>query len=99
LENTFTYYNEFPLYYQKCSYGLGVRVEYSQPKGDVSSIPLCSSSIEWGYDRKIPAWWENSGRGDKKAAGKNSGMVGNFNQVETKRLPGYGNLFNAAPVI
>jgi hypothetical protein len=35
---------------------------------------------------KNPAWWENSGRGNRKTAGKNCGMVGNFPQGEIKRL-------------
>jgi hypothetical protein len=33
---------------------------------------------------KIPTWWENSDRGNRKTAGKNSAMVGNFPQWEKK---------------
>ena len=34
---------------------------------------------------KIPTWWENSDRGNRKTAGKNSAMVGNFPQWEKKK--------------
>jgi hypothetical protein len=33
---------------------------------------------------KIPTWWENSDRGNRKTPGKNSAMVGNFPQWEKK---------------
>jgi hypothetical protein len=33
---------------------------------------------------KIPTWWENSVRRNRKTAGKNSAMVGNFPQWEKK---------------
>ena len=33
---------------------------------------------------KIPTWWENSVHGNRKTAGKNSAMVGNFLQWEKK---------------
>ncbi len=48
---------------------------------------------------KIPAWLENYDRGNRKTAGKNSGMVGNFPQGETKRLPVHGNFSTAASVV
>ncbi len=48
---------------------------------------------------KIPKWWENSDRGNRKTAGKNSAMVGNFPQGEKKSLPLHGSFSTAAPVL
>jgi hypothetical protein len=48
---------------------------------------------------KIPTWWENSVRGNRKTAGKNSAMVGNFPQWEKKSLPLHGSFSTAAPVL
>jgi hypothetical protein len=42
---------------------------------------------EWEYDRKNPGWSENSGRRNRKTAGKKSGLVEIFSQGERKRLP------------
>ncbi len=41
---------------------------------------LKTKSVPWNVDMKgkILEWLENSGRGNRKTAGKNSGMVGNF---------------------
>ncbi len=41
---------------------------------------------------KIPTWWENSVLGNRKLAGKKSGMLGNFPQWEKKGLPLHGSL-------
>ncbi len=49
--------------------------------------------------RKIPTWWENSVRRNRKTAGKNSAMVGNFPQWEKKSLPLHGSFSTAAPVL
>ncbi len=46
---------------------------------------------------KIPTWWENSVRRNRKTAGKNSSMVGNFLQWEKKSL--HGSFSIAAPVL
>jgi hypothetical protein len=48
---------------------------------------------------KIPTWWENSVLRNRRTAGKNSGMVGNFPQWEKKRLPLHGSFSTAAPVV
>ncbi len=48
---------------------------------------------------KIPTWWENSVRGNRKTAGKNSAMVGNFPQWEKKSLPLHGSFSTAASVL
>ncbi len=48
---------------------------------------------------KIPTWWENSVRGNRKTAGKYSLMVGNFPQWEKKSLPLHGSFSTAAPVL
>jgi hypothetical protein len=48
---------------------------------------------------KIPTWWENSDRGNRKTARKNSAMVGNFPQREKKSLPLHGSFSTAAPVL
>jgi hypothetical protein len=48
---------------------------------------------------KIPTWWENSVRGNRKTTGKNSAMVGNFPQWEKKSLPWHGSFSTAAPVL
>ncbi len=48
---------------------------------------------------KILTWWENSVRGNRKTAGKNSAMVGNFPQWEKKSLPLHGSFSTAAPVL
>jgi hypothetical protein len=48
---------------------------------------------------KIPTWWENSVRGNRKTAGKYSVMVGNFPQWEKKSLPLHGSFSTAAPVL
>ncbi len=48
---------------------------------------------------KIPTWWENSDRWNRKTAGKNSAMVGNFPQWEKKSLPLHGSFSTAAPVL
>jgi hypothetical protein len=48
---------------------------------------------------KIPSWWENSDRGNRKTAGKNFAMVGNFPQWEKKSLPLHGSFSTAAPVL
>ena len=48
---------------------------------------------------KIPTWWENSDRGNRKTAGKNLAMVGNFPQWEKKSLPLHGSFSTAAPVL
>ncbi len=48
---------------------------------------------------KIPTWWENSDRGNRKTAGKNSALVGNFPQWEKKSLPLHGSFSTAAPVL
>ncbi len=48
---------------------------------------------------KIPTWWENSVRGNRKTARKNSAMVGNFPQWEKKSLPLHGSFSTAAPVL
>jgi hypothetical protein len=36
---------------------------------------------------KIHVWWEISGRGKEKTARNNSGLLGNFQHVERKRIP------------
>jgi hypothetical protein len=48
---------------------------------------------------KIPTWWENSVLGNRKLAGKKSGMVGNFPQWEKKGLPLHGSFSTTAPII
>ncbi len=48
---------------------------------------------------KIPTWWENSDRGNRKTAGKNLAMVGNFPQWEKKSLPLHWSFSTAAPVL
>ncbi len=48
---------------------------------------------------KIPTWWENSIRGNRKTAGKNSAMVGNFPQWEIKSLPLHGSFSTAATIL
>jgi hypothetical protein len=48
---------------------------------------------------KIPTRWENSDRGNRKTAGKNSAMVGNLPQWEKKSLPLHGSFSTAAPVL
>jgi hypothetical protein len=47
---------------------------------------------------KIPTWWENSVLGNRKLAGKKSGMVGNFPQWEKKGLPLHGSFSTTAPI-
>jgi hypothetical protein len=49
--------------------------------------------------RKIPTWCENSDRGNKKTAGKNSAMVGNFPQWEKISLLLHGSFSTVAPVL
>ncbi len=48
---------------------------------------------------KILTWWENSDHGNRKTAGKNSAMVGNFPLWEKKSLPLHGSFSTAAPVL
>ncbi len=48
---------------------------------------------------KIPVWWENFGRGNRKTAGKNSGLVGNSSQGERKRLPVHETFSTATSIV
>ncbi len=61
---------------------------------------LKTNSVFWNGDMKgkILEWLENSGRGNRKTAGKNSGMVGNF-PPEKKSLPLHGTYSTAASVV
>ncbi len=73
-----------------CSDGLGVRVAGSLQRGHWFESPLeqcvlktrAVNSILGNRNMmgKIPTWWENSDRGNRKTEGKNSAMVGNFPQ-------------------
>jgi hypothetical protein len=74
-----------------CSDGLGVRVEDSLPRGQWFISPLeqfvlktrAINSILRNRNMigKIPTWWENSDRGNRKTVGKNSAMVGGRKKV------------------
>jgi hypothetical protein len=78
----------------KCSDGLGIRVEDCQVRGQwfessLEQFVLKTEGENSGLGnrnmiRKIPTWWENSVLVNRKTAGKNSGMVGNFPQWEKK---------------
>ncbi len=48
---------------------------------------------------KFPTWWENSVRGKRKTARKNTAMVENFPQWEKKSPPLHGSFSTAAPVL
>jgi len=92
-----------------CSNGLGVRVEDLMPRGHWFESPLeqfvlktrAVNSILGNRNMigKIPTWWENSDRGNRKTAGKNSAMVGNFPHWEKKSLQLHGSFSSAAPVL
>ena len=94
-----------------CPYcdGLGLRVEVSKPRCHWIESPLeqfvlktrAVNSILWNRNMigKIPTLWENSDRGNRKTAGKNSAMVGNFPLWEKKSLPLHGSFSPATPVL
>jgi hypothetical protein len=92
-----------------CNDGLGVRVADSLPRGQWFESPLEQFVLKTravnfilgnrNMIGKIPTWWENSDRGNRKTAGKNSAMVGNFPQWEKKSLPLHGSFSTAAPVL
>jgi hypothetical protein len=92
-----------------CGDGLGVRVKDSTPKGQwfefsLEQFLLKTKGVNSGLRNrnmigKIPTWWENSVLGNRKLAGKNSGMVGNFPQCEKKGLPLHGSFSTAAPIV
>jgi hypothetical protein len=63
---------------------------------EMSSLNTLRGSYMIG---KIPTWWENSVRGNRKTVGKNSAMVGNFPQREKKSLPLHGSFSTAASVL
>jgi hypothetical protein len=89
--------------------GLGVRVADSLLRGHWFESPL--EQFVWKTRAvnsilgnrymigKIPTWWENSDRGNRKTVGKNSAMVGNFPEWEKKSLPLHGSFSTAAPVL
>ena len=105
---SFSYYI-YILMLSICSDGLGVRVEDLQPRGPWFVSPLeqfllktrAVNSVLRNRNMigKIPTWWENSVRGNRKMAGINSAMVGNFPKWEKKSLPLHGSFSTAAPVL
>ncbi len=89
-----------------CSDGLGVRMADSLPRGHwfeslLEQFVLKTRAVNsiLGMIGKILTWRENSDRGNRKTAGKNSAMVGNFPQWEKKSLPLHGSFSIAAPVL
>jgi hypothetical protein len=94
-------------FFSICIDGLGVRVADFLPRGHWFESPLeefvlktrAVNSILGNRNMigKIPTWWENSNRENRKTAGKNSAMVGNFPQWEKKSLPLHGSINTTAP--